>query len=328
MYKIIGADRREYGPVSAEEIRNWIAEGRADAKTQIRQEGGTDWKPLGDFPEFTDGLGRSPPLLNAPQDAGQLTQTILSREVDVQIGQCIRRSWRLMMRNFWLVVGSTFLILVCQSVLGMVPFVGGLLSWILEGVLYGGLYWLFLKLIRSEEAGVGEAFAGFTENPVQLILTGVVTGLLKFIAIAIVSVPFLIPFLFAAFNLIGRSSQLDESAMGAAVLGLLKTLGVFGVIGILLGVLVSVFLAVIWMFAIPLVVDKKIGFWEAMELSRKTAMRAWLKFFGLMVLGSLIAIAGFFACCVGVFVTIPVAFGAIAYAYEDLFGRPAASETS
>ena len=33
MYKIIGTDGRPYGPVSAEEIRRWIAENRVNAQT-------------------------------------------------------------------------------------------------------------------------------------------------------------------------------------------------------------------------------------------------------------------------------------------------------
>jgi hypothetical protein len=52
MYKIIGADGREYGPVSAAALRQWIAEGRADAQTRVLAEGSTEWKPLASFPEF------------------------------------------------------------------------------------------------------------------------------------------------------------------------------------------------------------------------------------------------------------------------------------
>lgn len=53
MYRIIGADGREYGPVSAEQLRRWIAEGRANASSRALLEGSSDWKPLGAFPEFS-----------------------------------------------------------------------------------------------------------------------------------------------------------------------------------------------------------------------------------------------------------------------------------
>ncbi len=38
-YTIIGADGKEYGPVSGEDLRTWIADGRANAGTRMRAEG-------------------------------------------------------------------------------------------------------------------------------------------------------------------------------------------------------------------------------------------------------------------------------------------------
>src|SRR5215204_2592352 len=52
MYRIIGADGREYGPITADQLRQWIAEGRANAQTKVLPEGATEWKSLGEFPEF------------------------------------------------------------------------------------------------------------------------------------------------------------------------------------------------------------------------------------------------------------------------------------
>jgi prepilin-type processing-associated H-X9-DG protein len=69
MYKIIGADQKTYGPVSADVIREWIASRRANANTQVQLEGTADWKPLGEFPEFQDALAKgatAPPPAPAP----------------------------------------------------------------------------------------------------------------------------------------------------------------------------------------------------------------------------------------------------------------------
>jgi hypothetical protein len=60
MYRIIGADGKEYGPVSADQLRHWIAEGRADANTRIAVEGSSDWKPLAMYPEFSHLLASMP----------------------------------------------------------------------------------------------------------------------------------------------------------------------------------------------------------------------------------------------------------------------------
>ena len=53
MYRILGADGREYGPVTAEQLRQWITQGRANAATSTRVEGASEWKPLGQLPEFS-----------------------------------------------------------------------------------------------------------------------------------------------------------------------------------------------------------------------------------------------------------------------------------
>lgn len=64
MYKIVGADGRQYGPVSADQIRQWIAEGRANAQTQVLTEGAAEWKPLATFPEFTvSSASQAPPAI-------------------------------------------------------------------------------------------------------------------------------------------------------------------------------------------------------------------------------------------------------------------------
>ena len=60
MYKIVGADQKEYGPVSLEELRSWISEGRANGQTLAKVEGGP-WKPLASFPEFAGLTGGAPP---------------------------------------------------------------------------------------------------------------------------------------------------------------------------------------------------------------------------------------------------------------------------
>jgi hypothetical protein len=74
MYKIVGADGRVYGPVSAEQVRQWIAEGRANAQTQTLAEGAAAWKPLSLLPEFTPQFAAQvppvaptiPPLVATP----------------------------------------------------------------------------------------------------------------------------------------------------------------------------------------------------------------------------------------------------------------------
>jgi hypothetical protein len=60
MYKIIGADQKEYGPVSAEQLRQWITEGRVNGQTKVQAADATVWKAMADCPEFADVLPKAP----------------------------------------------------------------------------------------------------------------------------------------------------------------------------------------------------------------------------------------------------------------------------
>jgi hypothetical protein len=66
MYRMIGADGREYGPVTADQLREWIAEGRVDAQTKALVEGTAQWKPLVEYLEFAPLLARMAPTQPTP----------------------------------------------------------------------------------------------------------------------------------------------------------------------------------------------------------------------------------------------------------------------
>lgn len=97
MYKIIGADGKEYGPVAADVLRRWVVDGRANSQTRVLLEGTTEWRALGDFPELTATLA-VPQTIGALPGAGAgatapttnpmaLTGFILSL-VSITIGLC------------------------------------------------------------------------------------------------------------------------------------------------------------------------------------------------------------------------------------------------
>ena len=69
MFKILGADQKEYGPVSADQIRQWIAQGRANGQTRAQAVGTADWKPLAELPEFADALRAAASPVGQPPPA-------------------------------------------------------------------------------------------------------------------------------------------------------------------------------------------------------------------------------------------------------------------
>jgi len=69
MYKIVGADGKEYGPVPLEQLQKWIREGRVNAQTRVQAAGTIEWKALADIPELRASLP-SGPVPGAPAPAG------------------------------------------------------------------------------------------------------------------------------------------------------------------------------------------------------------------------------------------------------------------
>jgi hypothetical protein len=65
-YKIVGADGRQYGPISAEQIRQWIAEGRVESRTPVFTDGAKDWTFAGLLPEFAPLFAAGAPPTIAP----------------------------------------------------------------------------------------------------------------------------------------------------------------------------------------------------------------------------------------------------------------------
>jgi len=90
-------------------------------------------------------------------------------------------------------------------------------------------------------------------------------------------------------------------------------------IGFMLLILPGIYLAVSYSFTYALVVDKGLGVWEAMELSRKTVTQQWLKFFGLALLCGLIIMISVIPFGIGLIWSIPTLYISYGLLYHHLF---------
>ena len=59
-YEIIGGDNRAHGPVTGEELCDWIRQGRAGRNSMIRPSNTEAWRPISTFPEFSGPLRGMP----------------------------------------------------------------------------------------------------------------------------------------------------------------------------------------------------------------------------------------------------------------------------
>ena len=66
MFIIIGGDGKEYGPVTVEQVRAWIAAGRANLDTKAKALGTEEWRRLGDYAEFSSPIDIPPVVGSQP----------------------------------------------------------------------------------------------------------------------------------------------------------------------------------------------------------------------------------------------------------------------
>ncbi len=323
MYTIIGADEKEYGPVAAEVLCQWIADGRANGSTRARIEGSTEWKTLADFSDFTAVLAtKSGPPLMTVDAAGLPLEEIISRAESLDIGSCLGRSFALFQRNFLLLAGSTMLVMflnvATSLILGMIPFIGGFIASAVGGIFNAGLMWLFLLRVRGEAAGVGDAFAGFSRNGLQLMLASLVIGLLTPIAFLCCLVPGIYLMVAWMFTLpVAVDKQLDfwpsmELSRKVATKhwwSLFALIVITGLISMAVPVLCGLAGLTLGGAALSPLFEP---FINALKLPDGVG-------------AVMISMAAFFIGFIGGFLisapfTMPVSMGTVVYAYEDLFG--------
>jgi uncharacterized membrane protein len=91
-------------------------------------------------------------------------------------------------------------------------------------------------------------------------------------------------------------------------------------VGFILCIVPGVYLTVGYLFVLPLILDKKLDFWPAMEVSRQVVHKQWWSMFLFALVLVLILCAGALLCGVGLIIAVPLVMAALMYVYEDLFG--------
>ncbi|HEY1789892.1 MAG TPA: DUF4339 domain-containing protein [Verrucomicrobiae bacterium] len=344
MYKIIGGDGQEYGPVTEADLCKWIAEGRLSSQSLAKAEGDAEFRPLSSFPEFAGALGTAAVAHSASAPSPQAVDWS-GRDYELDIGGCISRGWNLFANNLGILLGSTVLyfvmIIIVSMVLGFIlniillPILGKeamqsatfkvsfdflfrLSSAPLLGPLTGGLYYIIIETMRGRTAGVGELFIGFQKKFPQLFLGYLVYTLVAAVCLA--------PFTIVETSRMGpalaqfQHGTVPPSEMQAALLQIWAAFSSCMPIFILC-LIPTIYLMVNLQFVLPLIIDKEMDFWTAIKMSWRMVHKHWFTLFGLLFLIGLINIAGVCLCCIGVFFTFAFTTAACMFAYETIFGE-------
>jgi uncharacterized membrane protein len=321
MYRIVGSDGNEYGPVSTEQLGQWIRERRVNGETRVQGEDGV-WRLLREVPELVVLLQPPivvPPLIPAPMEANSVPSDF-DGDYELDIVACLTTAWRLFQQQFSTLFGPTMMyLLICfgLGIFGALPYIGplfSLCSMVIGGPLMAGLYVVYLRVIRGETPPLGSVFDGFRKMFGHLFLGQWVAGILAF-------VPLLagILVLFFSVGLTVIMGLVKGSASWPTFEVLAPGLALF-----LLGVPVSIFLTVNWMFSLPMILDQRLDFWTAMKRSGRQVRRHWWSCLALLVVMSILNFAGALCCLVGLVVTMPISMLVLMCAYETVIhGRKA-----
>lgn len=331
-YQILGADGQEYGPAPVETIHQWIREGRADGNIRVRPTGETEWRPLRSVPELAralpagaspgSGLGSPPsgPSLAPPTNPLLPTEAeILARDYDLPVFELIGEGWQVLSRQFANLIGASAImmgIMLGLGLVGAIPLAGLLTSpvaFIISGPLFGGLWHVMVRAKRGEQIQPAQVFDGFRDNFAPLLLNYLVTVL----GGVVVALPGIILIVMGAIWS-GMSQPQQGAHLPAVALIVLGSLVAMGA-GVLLWSL--------WWYSWELVMDRKLAFWPALELSRKMAARHLFQHVLLFLALGVLLLLGYLACIVGVFLTSAWVYATYACAYDRIFGpRPAVRE--
>jgi hypothetical protein len=305
MYYVIGADGKMNGPLSVDEVHRWLADGFANKYSRVRRDGEDTWQPLSSVPELAPRPPAPVPRVAAPDPVAAPSSVIAEyagRDFPVlDVGRCVARGWGLVKNNALILAtaaGMTWSLLIALSFL---PRVGWIAGMVVNSPLLGGLYYVYLRCIRGDRPVLEDVLAGFRLAFVPLLVAGLLCGGLTTLA--------LLPAGLLSVTLTGPD-RVPMSALSTALT----------IAGVLLLSLPGVYLAVSYIFVVPLVIDKRLEAWTAMEVSRRVVGRHWWTVFALALIASLMVLTGLLAFGVGVIIAVPVATAAMMYAYEDMFG--------
>jgi uncharacterized membrane protein len=235
------------------------------------------------------------------------TPQIPYRRNAIEPVQCIKAGWELVKDQYWLFVGMALVGLMIGSAVPL---------GILLGPMMCGLFLTFFKRRRGEPIEFGTLFKGFDYFGPSLIAT-----LLHIVPILAIIIPAY--FLFYVSLIVSVAAQGDKPNP-AAMLGVFGMFALFWVVMIFVIIIISIGFT----FVYPLIVDRRLAGFDAVKLSFKAAMANFWRLLGMVLLTSLMGIAGMLLCYVGMFLVLPISYAAIAAAYEQVFGLGNVSEAS
>ena len=192
-----------------------------------------------------------------------------------------------------------------------------------KGIIIGG-FLVFYAVLLAASFLIGGFFGLLgvvSESPMLAVVAELVIGILA----SALAYPFM-----AGINMIGIRRAADQpisfndifSHFGRTVplviTAIVSMLLIY--LGMFLLIIPGMYLAIAYMLAIPLVVERGLTPWQALEASRKAITQHWFKVFGLFLLLGLITAISAIPLGIGLVWTIPLFVIAMGVLYRTIFG--------
>ncbi len=329
-FKIVGGDGKEYGPIDLGTLQEWARENRLAGTTQVWDSRTGQWQPASQIAELAGLFSKpapsagpaavppaAPAVETAPAPGVELAARILARGYTVEFGRWIGDGWAFFKANLGLAMGACWIVFglsLVASVIGVIPCLGDLVrlafTVVVQPVLIGGLWLVLLQCRRGQPVTAANVFDGFKLFFAQGILVNLIMMLIILAAILPGGIG------------IGIGVAVLKSSASMKALGALLIAA-----GTLVALIPVIYFSVCYAFALPLVADRRMQFWAAMETSRRVINRHWFAFFVFSLAVGLLVLLGALACGVGLIFTIPLGFCISVIAYEAIFGSPTGAGT-
>lgn len=323
---------QQAGPVSFDELRQLVAEGKVAKEDLVWNQGMKDWLPASTVPDLVAGVPSFPgPPSNPPVTAdpanpystpssswgpGEIVQAapaldeIEPGSEPIDVMGCIKRGIDLTKRHFVVLL--------------------------LTGLIYIGISFGLEMVLGGVQAVTGQGGQVMVPDPDQpgsaLFARQAVTpvSVISQIISQVVSLFLLLGWTRITLNLAsGKEAEVGQlfsqggkllTMVGASIL---YYLGV--VVGLVLLIVPGVYFALRFGQYTMAIVDRDLGVMDALRYSSRITKNNRLNLFGLGLMSFAIALAGFLALCVGLFFALPVIYLSWAVAYRWMqYGHRAA----
>ena len=203
-----------------------------------------------------------------------------------------KEAWAIMKDQFWLIFAITLV--------GML--IGSFVPIVLVGPMMCGIYMCLLDKIDGRPLVFDRLLKGFDH-----FLSGLIVALVIMVPLVIFIVAIYIPMIAMAF----AGNAVSEDMLLPVIIGII-------IMELVVGILMMILHSLI-VFSFPLIVDRGLNGFEAVKLSARAVWANRGGVAGLFGVGILVAMVGYLALCVGVYLALPVLLMAMAVAYRKVF---------